>query len=494
MKKQKSTYDPNEQFIEVGLTPFAKENYYRYGVSVLEDRAFPDLRDGLGPIHRRILWSAYALGLSSNKPHVKCARIVGDVIGKYSPHGDASTYKALVGMAKQNQCIAYIDGAGNFGSYTDRAFAAMRYTEARLAKFSDEIFFNKFYTPIMTKVPNFDGKEVEPLVLPALLPTLLLNGAEGIATGAVTYIPSFTYESVIKALKAAYSGEEITEKFLYKTLRATCRLGAVEELPDGKDERIARMAAFKGPKGSLSLVSKAQLDVANREIRLVALANVSQIETFLAKLQTVPGVQFTSSVFPMDISTDKDKFPVISIPLKKADPKEYKKVLARVLKVASNTENIVMNFANRYVDDRGEGQAKVGVFSLTEAFNKWIKWRTLLEKKACQYWIDEQDKLIRRIDLLILAVDNLKLIVQALEDTKKTQDELEEWLAKKLKITKEEAHYIFQLRIIQLRKLEKQTLLKERKEIVNKKAELERRKKKPEPAMLKQLDEFEKLH
>ena len=191
-KPEKGSY--REVIGEIDLLDFAREHYSRYGRSVLEDRAFPDFRDGMNPVNRRTLWSAYSLGIRSNSKFVKSARIVGDVLGRYHPHSDQAAYGAMVKMTNVNGVVSNIpiglfEGEGNWGSLSNSAAAAMRYTEARLSKFSDEVLFNKFYMPVVRMIPNFDSSTVEPLILPALLPLVLLNGRSGIAPVATTNIP-----------------------------------------------------------------------------------------------------------------------------------------------------------------------------------------------------------------------------------------------------------------------------------------------------------------
>lgn len=185
---------------EVDLKKTMEESYIDYAMSVIAARALPDVRDGLKPVQRRILHSMVELNNGPDKPHRKCARIVGDTMGKYHPHGDSSIYEALVKLAQEwNTRYPLVDGHGNFGSVDGDGAAAMRYTEARLSKISMEMVadINK---DTVDFVPNFDETEKEPVVLPSRYPNLLVNGTTGIAVGMATNIPPHNLREVVNAV------------------------------------------------------------------------------------------------------------------------------------------------------------------------------------------------------------------------------------------------------------------------------------------------------
>ena len=176
-----------------------KKSYLDYAMSVIIGRALPDVRDGLKPVHRRILFGMYELGLTSAKPYRKCAKIVGEVLGKYHPHGDTPVYDALVRLAQDfNMRYPLVDGQGNFGSVDGDPPAAMRYTEARLSKIAEEMLAD-IERETVDFVPNFDESEHEPVVLPTRIPNLLVNGSTGIAVGMATNIPPHNLKEVIDA-------------------------------------------------------------------------------------------------------------------------------------------------------------------------------------------------------------------------------------------------------------------------------------------------------
>ncbi|MBW7946237.1 MAG: DNA gyrase subunit A, partial [Sphingomonadaceae bacterium] len=200
----------------ISIVDEMKTSYLDYAMSVIVSRALPDVRDGLKPVHRRILYTAYENGFTYNKPYRKSARIVGDVMGKYHPHGDSAIYDALVRMAQDwSMRVPLIDGQGNFGSMDPDAAAAMRYTESRLAKVSEELLTD-LDKDTVDFVPNYDGSESEPSVLPARFPNLLVNGAGGIAVGMATNIPPHNLGEVVAAAIAfidnpALTAEELME-------------------------------------------------------------------------------------------------------------------------------------------------------------------------------------------------------------------------------------------------------------------------------------------
>lgn len=195
---------------EQPITKELETSFMDYAMSVIVARALPDVRDGFKPVHRRVLYAAYALGMTNDKPYKKSARLVGEIIGKYHPHGDTAAYETMVRMA-QSFSLRYtlIDGHGNFGSIDGDSAAAMRYTEARLAKISNELLRN-IDKDTVAFVDNYDGSEIEPSVLPAVLPNLLINGTSGIAVGMATNMPPHNLTEICHAAMAVARNESIT--------------------------------------------------------------------------------------------------------------------------------------------------------------------------------------------------------------------------------------------------------------------------------------------
>ena len=205
-----------EQIIRTEYSELMQKSYIDYAMSVIISRALPDIRDGLKPVQRRTLYDMYELGIRYDKPYRKSARIVGDTMGKYHPHGDSSIYGALVVLAqdfKMGQTL--VDGHGNFGSIEGDGAAAMRYTEARLQKLTQEAFLADLDKDVVDFVPNFDETEKEPEVLPVKVPNLLINGAEGIAVGMTTSIPTHNFGEVIDGVIAYMKNPDInTEQMM----------------------------------------------------------------------------------------------------------------------------------------------------------------------------------------------------------------------------------------------------------------------------------------
>ena len=194
-----------------------QESYMSYAMSVIMSRALPDARDGLKPVHRRILYGMDQLNLQPTTPHRKCARVVGEVLGKYHPHGDGSVYDALVRMAQDFSLRApLVDGHGNFGSIDPDPPAAMRYTECRLASLAKEALLADVAMDTVDFADNFDGSEREPTVLPAKLPFLLLNGAQGIAVGMATSIPPHNLGELVDAVQALIAEPALSDDALFE--------------------------------------------------------------------------------------------------------------------------------------------------------------------------------------------------------------------------------------------------------------------------------------
>jgi DNA gyrase/topoisomerase IV subunit A len=482
----------SEKHIEVSLDKLAIRKYKNYGVAVLEDRAIPDYRDGMIPVNRRVLWSAYQLGIHSKGKFAKSARIVGDTLGRFHPHGDSSTYSAMVGMTNvgktiNNAHIALLEGEGNWGSFSDKAYAAMRYTECRLSAFSDKVLFNKFYLPVVRMSPNFDSTTTEPVLLPALLPIVFLNGQFGIAPGATTNIPAFKYKSVLKALKTIYENKGVADaKALHKALRFASLFGGEERLDSMDDEAKAnRRRVFKTYSGKVRLWGNVTFDEKAKVVRIDRFGMATTAEKVLTKVLELPGVKSA-----LDDSTTGETYGTIRVVLSRnLTTKAYAKLVKQIDMLMSGTENYILNFTERYVDEEGQAQARMKPMSLTDAFQNWVNWRTKLEVAACSYWIKQAEKEIRRLELLMIAVDNRKLIIESL-DKDLDEKQLDAWLAAKLKITVEEAHFIYDLKVRQLRKLERKALEASMKEVVTRRKELTARKDAPLPYMAKQLEEF----
>ena len=206
-----------EQILQTEYSEVMQKSFIDYSMSVITARAVPDVRDGLKPVQRRVLYAMDQLGLNYDKPHRKSARIVGDTMGKYHPHGDSSIYDTLVVLEQDfKKGMALVDGHGNFGSIEGDGAAAMRYTEAKLKKFTQDVYLADLDKNVVDFMPNFDETEKEPVVLPVRVPNILVNGSEGIAVGMTTNIPTHNLGEVIDAVKACMDNPDITTEELMK--------------------------------------------------------------------------------------------------------------------------------------------------------------------------------------------------------------------------------------------------------------------------------------
>jgi DNA gyrase subunit A len=255
--------------IPVDIEAEMRKSYLDYSMSVIIGRALPDVRDGLKPVHRRILFGMYELGLTSTKPYRKCAKIVGEVLGKYHPHGDTPVYDALVRMAQDfNMRYPLVDGQGNFGSVDGDMPAAMRYTEARLAKISEELLAD-IEKETVEHVPNFDETEKEPTVLPTRVPNLLVNGASGIAVGMATNIPPHNLREVIDATVLLIEKPEATLKELLKIVPGP-------DFPTGGyiAGREGIEAAYKSGRGSFTMRAKAAIEEVGKDRENIVITEI----------------------------------------------------------------------------------------------------------------------------------------------------------------------------------------------------------------------------
>ena len=255
-----------DRIIRTDYSEIMQKNYIDYAMSVIVSRALPDVRDGLKPVQRRVLFDMWQLGTKYDRPYRKSARIVGDTMGKYHPHGDSSIYDSLVVMAQDfKKGRTLVDGHGNFGSIEGDGAAAMRYTEARLEKFTQDVFLSDLDKEIVDFVPNFDETEKEPSVLPARLPNVLINGSDGIAVGMATSIPPHNLREVISAVQAFIRDDSVTNEDLMQYVKGPdfptggivvneSDLKEIYETGQGKVRVRGKVEIEKGKNGRVSIV------------------------------------------------------------------------------------------------------------------------------------------------------------------------------------------------------------------------------------------------
>lgn len=429
---------------EESLSDITARSLLSYGQEVVLQRAVPDYRDGLKPVHRCILWALYGLGLKYNGPFKKAARSVGEVIGKFHPHGDASVYDAMVGIAgtkddraqlwaTKNTPVPLVEGFGNWGDNLDPA-AAYRYTEARLSEFSCKYLLDPHYLAVTDYLPNFSEDDKIPVVLPAKLPLLLLNGSVSIAFGISAETPSFDPRGVIELACMALAGVEITPKLCLKHLRFSFAFGG-ECVSDNK----AKLAFFKDGVGSLSFRPALEVDETKRIISIVSaspgLVSKTSWATLTKNLLSLKEVATVSDV------TDKSgfRFEVSYVRgLKSAD------VIPLIEKETTRVQSYDIGVTDRKLEGVTFRRTTV-----PDIIHDWCDWRVGLESKVLAYLISIEERKLARLELTLLAVLNLDVILASL----KVKDSAE-YLVKKLKITLEDANAILDLKVRQLKALE----------------------------------------
>lgn len=470
---------PKGQHIrDVHLEDKADEEYYKYGTAVIEDRAIFGSIDGQKPVARRGLWATHKMGLRYTVKADKAAKVVGETLGSYHPHGDQACYGALITAAKAP--INMIDGEGNWGTMTDGA-AAMRYTNMRLSKYADMIFFDKFYLPTVDYVPNYDGSKMEPLILPSLLPNAILNGNFGITPGVNTRTPSFSFKSTLKLLREAIKEGKVTPK-MCMGLEFTTKYGGKAVFD--KDEFLS---FFKTGRGTVDFVSRhSEIDL-KRQIRFDEFAPFSDITKVLTKVDGIPGVQSTR-----DDSDKHDKHQVAYIvtfaPSCKGDA--LKTAMRKVEQAFSASWHFSVQVTDRFVNPDGTAGAKLRPTTIPALIQHWIDYRIALEVRACTYWIKKRKEEIADLELMRLAVKMRDFILQALKK-KCSEEDLAKFIAKGLKITVDQANRILDLRVRQLRALEDEVLVGKIKALEKEYKTYEGRKKHPKKYILEHLDVLE---
>ena len=412
------------------ILTLAKEDMKDYGDEVLTERAIPDYRDGLKPVHRRILWAMYEMGLKHTGGTKKCARIVGDVIGKYHPHGDAATYQALVGMTKTGSPCPTVYGQGNFGDIEDPP-AAFRYTEAKLTAFADKYLLDPDYLAVTPMVPNYDQTEMEPLFLPSKLPGPFLFGTEGIAIGCSNLMPAFTKESVIELVKKAITTGEASPSMLAETLKFKFTYGGV-----CKASKKELREYFHTGFSRVNFRCKISEGKADRTYTIDTMApriKPTKVEMALAKMKEIQSVDMVRS-------RQNPRFFEFKVK-KSADEEEVVKKVRSLLTSSLNLQT--------YITVRKKNDVIFRRTTPVILLLDWIKWRLLFEKKVIQRLMGLEQVQVQKFEWLIWACNHLDLIKKSLES--KNPDK---YLMKHGNLPAEAADWILSQQVRRLAKLE----------------------------------------
>ena len=471
-----------EQIIRTEYSDLMQKSYIDYAMSVIIARALPDVRDGLKPVQRRTLYDMYELGIRYDRPYRKCARIVGDTMGKYHPHGDSSIYDALVVMSQDfKKGMSLVDGHGNFGSIEGDGAAAMRYTEARLQKVTQETFLADLDKDVVDFVPNFDETEKEPSVLPVRLPNLLVNGSDGIAVGMATSIPPHNLGEVIDAAKAYLKNPEIsTEKLLALMPGPDFPTGGIivnkDELP----------AIYESGTGKIKIRGRVQVEKlkGGKEQLVITEIPYPMIGANIAKfLNDVAGlVESKKAPEITDISNQSSKEGIrIVLELKKgADTENLKNMLYKKTRLEDTVGVNMLAVAD----------GKPETLSLRQILEHYIefqyelttrKYRTLLAKEQEKREI--QEGLIKACEVIDLIIEILRgsknikdakaCLTAGITDGIRFKSEASKKRAAKLHFTERQAQAILEMRLYRLIGLEIQALMEENQKTLKNIAEYE---------------------
>lgn len=444
------TKKPISSIIERDTIELYEDNYRLYGSTVLQDRSLPDYRDGLLKVHRRVLWSMHNIA-KANAPFVKSARVVGDVLGKYHPHGDTGTYGAMQTMA-----LSYnntIEGSGNWGSQTDAA-AAYRYSNCRLSEYATSAFFDKRYMPTVKYHPNYDGKDIEPELLPALLPNVLMNGPQGIAVGLATNIPSFEKEGLIKILQAKLKGKKVTTKMAKQVLKFAFPFGGNAPLTEEWQENADSL--IETGKGSIYAYCEYNVDKKKRVLHITAVPPRMNPEKLIENLQNTGYFTTVVDCLGRQSETHAD---IVCTFKRGANMEEIVEELEGGLLYSTIPYQIAV--VERYYNEEVNAiKADIYQWGILELLDNWLEWRLELEGNMLQCLLDSLAKTIAKKNLLLLAQENRKLLAQSWEETNQFT-----FVKAKLKLTDEDTKYVLALNLSQLSKLDREKLKAEIKDL-----------------------------
>lgn len=462
-----------ENIIGAEYSEIMQKSYIDYAMSVIIARALPDVRDGLKPVQRRTLYDMYELGIRYDRPYRKCARIVGDTMGKYHPHGDSSIYDALVVMAQDfKKGQALVDGHGNFGSIEGDGAAAMRYTEARLQKITQVAFLADLDKDVVDFGPNFDETEKEPVVLPVRIPNLLVNGSDGIAVGMVTSIPTHNLSEVIDAVKALIKNNKLTNADLMKYIKGP-------DFPTGgivvNQDELLRI--YETGQGKIRLRGRVEVEQVKGGRERLVITEIpytmigANIGKFLNEVAALVETRKTNDI--VDISNQSSKGGIcIVLELRRgADVEKLKNLLYKKTRLQDTFGVNMLAVA----DGRPETLSlrKILDYNIDFQFELTTrKYKNLLEKEEKKSEI--QEGLIRACDIIDLIIEILRgsrsrdqvkeCLVHGVTEGIRFKTEKSRRMAAKLNFTEPQANAILDMRLYKLIGLEIEVLMQEHEE------------------------------
>lgn len=469
--------DIQENIIRTEYSEIMQKSYIDYAMSVIIARALPDVRDGLKPVQRRTLYDMYELGIRYDRPYRKCARIVGDTMGKYHPHGDISIYEALVVMAQEfKKGLPLVDGHGNFGSIEGDGAAAMRYTEARLQKITQEVYLSDMDKQVVDFLPNFDETEKEPEVLPVKIPNLLVNGADGIAVGMATSIPPHNLGEVIDAVIAYMKNNEITVRELMEYIKGP-------DFPTGgivvnKDDLLS---IYETGTGKIKIRGKVEVEKGKNGKSLLVITEIpytmigANIGKFLNDVAALSESKKTTDIVDIANQSSKEGIRIV-IELKKgADAENLKNMLYKKTRLEDTFGVNMLAVA----DGKPETLSLKQIIEHHVDFQFDIatrKYTSLLAKERENQEV--QEGLIKACDVIDLIIEILrgsknreqvkKCLINGETEGIHFKTKTSERQAKKLHFTERQATAILDMRLYKLIGLEIETLMAEHEETMKK--------------------------
>lgn len=474
--------DKESQIIRTEYSDLMKKSYIDYAMSVIIARALPDVRDGLKPVQRRTLYDMHELGIRYDKPYRKCARIVGDTMGKYHPHGDSSIYESLVVMAQDfKKGMVLVDGHGNFGSIEGDGAAAMRYTEARLAKFTQEAYLADLDKNVVDFGPNFDETEKEPVVLPVRVPNLLVNGAEGIAVGMATSIPTHNLAEVIDAVKAYMKNNEISTEQLMKYVKGP-------DFPTGgivvnKDDLLD---IYKTGQGKIKIRGKVEVEELKGGKKQLVISEIpytmigSGIGKFLNDVANLVETKKTTDIVDISNQSSKEGIRIVLELKRGADAENLKNMLYKKTRLEDTFGVNMLAVAN----GRPETLGLKAIIEHHVDFQFELstrKYKTLLAKELERKEV--QEGLIKACDVIDLIIEILRgsksvkdaraCFVHGVTENIKFKSNISKKMAAMLRFTERQATAILEMRLYKLIGLEIEALQKEHEETLKKIARYE---------------------
>ncbi|MBI4387807.1 MAG: DNA topoisomerase 4 subunit A, partial [Candidatus Omnitrophica bacterium] len=450
-------YALNEKIVPVQIEDEMQKSYIDYAMSVIVGRALPDIRDGLKPVHRRILHAMNELGLAPNKPYKKSARIVGEVLGKYHPHGDVAVYDTLVRMV-QDFSLRYplVDGQGNFGSVDGDNAAAMRYTEARLAGVADE-FLSDIDKDTVGFVPNFDESLEEPSILPSRIPNCLVNGSSGIAVGMATNIPPHNLKEVVDAIIALIDDPALTIKDLVKFIKGP-------DFPTGGTicGRDGIKSAYETGRGKVVVRAKAAIETSETKGKKDAII-ITEIPYQVNKTNLIESIvrlvenKKVEGISDIRDESDRDGMRVVIELKRDANPNILLNQLYKHTQMQETFGIIMLALI--------DGQPRV--LNIKQMLDAFIEFRVEVITRRTHFELDKAEKRAHILEGLKIAIANLDKIIKTIRAAK-DPELAKNALIENFKLTEVQAKAILEMQLQRLTALEREKIEAEYLELLKK--------------------------